>query len=213
MAGGKWSQVESESLTAEGRVTPVEVRASRIEYGGRPALLLHVRDITERHESEAALQSSEMLFRSVWQNSVTGLQLVNEAGAIVARQRCVFQSRCHGRTGAGRPAASKNREEMVEQHREAFLARGALRKPERHVLQNGKAVTLEIIDSFIQLRETPVLMLSSFATLRRSGNWRNNCGNHKRWKRLASSPAVSRMISTTFSPSFRDTPRCFRQPI
>ena len=60
-------------------------------------------------------------------------------------------------------AASENREEMVEQHREAFLARRALRRPERqYVLQNGKAVTLEIIDSFIQLRETPVLMLSLF---------------------------------------------------
>jgi len=169
MAGGKWSQVESESLTAEGRVTPVEVRASRIEYGGRPALLLHVRDITERHESEAALQSSETLFRSVWQNSVTGLQLVNEAGAIVA----VNDAFC-SLVGMDAPAlegqpftviyaASESREEMVEQHREAFLARRALRKPERqYVLQNGKAVTLEIIDSFIQLRETPVLMLSLF---------------------------------------------------
>ena len=84
MASGKLSQAESESLTAEGRITPVEVRASRIEYGGRPAVLLHVRDITERREAEAAVQSSETLFRSVWQNSVTGLRLANEEGIIVA---------------------------------------------------------------------------------------------------------------------------------
>jgi PAS domain S-box-containing protein len=169
MAGGKWSQVESESLTAEGRVTPVEVRASRIEYGGRPAVLLHVRDISERRESEAALQSSEALFRSVWQNSVTGLRLVNEEGTIVAvndafcRLVGMEAQALEGQPFAVIYTASEDREEMLQQHREAFLVRSAQRKPERqYVLQNGKAVTLEIIDSFIQLRERPVLMLSLF---------------------------------------------------
>ena len=169
MASGKWTQVESESLTAEGRVTPVEVRASRIEYGGRPAVLLHVRDITERREAEAALQSSETLFRSVWQNSVTGLRLANEEGIIVA----VNDAFCRlvgmeAQALEGQPftviyAASEDREKMLEQHREAFLARNVTRKPERqYVLHNGNAVTLEIIDSFIQLHERPLLMLSLF---------------------------------------------------
>jgi PAS domain S-box-containing protein len=169
MAGGKWSQIESEILTVEGRVTPVEVRASRIEYGGRPAVLLHVRDITERRESEAALQSSETLFRSVWQNSVTGLRLVNEAGTIVA----VNDAFCslvgmEARALEGQPftviyAASEDQQERLNQHREAFQVRSAQRRPERqYVLQNGKAVTLDIIDSFIQLRERPLLMLSLF---------------------------------------------------
>ncbi|MGB7769769.1 MAG: PAS domain S-box protein [Verrucomicrobiia bacterium] len=169
MASGKWSRFESESLTAEGQATPVEVRASRIEYRGRPALLLHVRDITERREAEAALQSSETLFRSVWQNSVTGLRLVNEAGAMVA----VNEAFCRlvgmeAQDLEGQPfmvtyAASEDREKMLEQHREAFHARDFHRKPERqYVLHNGKSVTLEIIDSFIQLHERPLLMLSLF---------------------------------------------------
>ena len=84
LAGGKMSWVEGESLTADGRFTPVEVRAGRIEYGGKPALLLHVRDITERRAAEAALQSSETLFRSVWENSVDGMRLTDENGIIVA---------------------------------------------------------------------------------------------------------------------------------
>ena len=78
------SWVEGESLTADGRFMPVEVRAGRIEYSGKPALLLHVRDITERRAAEAALQSSEMLFRSVWENSVDGMRLTDENGVIVA---------------------------------------------------------------------------------------------------------------------------------
>ena len=53
--GGKWSRVEGERLTADDRSTPVEIRASRIEYAGQPAMLLHVRDITERREAEAGL--------------------------------------------------------------------------------------------------------------------------------------------------------------
>ncbi|HTQ52310.1 MAG TPA: PAS domain S-box protein [Candidatus Acidoferrales bacterium] len=169
MAGGKRTQTESESLTVEGRVTPVEVRASRIEYEGRPAVLLHVRDITERHQAEAALQSSETLFRSVWQNSVTGLRLVNEEGVIVAVNDayCRLVGR-EARALEGQPltviyAESEDREKILEQHREAFLTRDVARRPERQfILHNGKAVTLEIIDSFIQLRGRPLLMLSLF---------------------------------------------------
>ncbi|MEI9962237.1 MAG: hypothetical protein WDM76_14220 [Limisphaerales bacterium] len=43
-----------------------------MESNGEPALLLHMRDITERRTTETALHSSEMLFRSVWENSADG---------------------------------------------------------------------------------------------------------------------------------------------
>ena len=84
LAGGKLSWIEGESLTADGNSTSVEVRAGRVEYNGKPALLLHVRDITERRAAEAAVQSSEMLFRSVWENSVDGMRLTDENGVIIA---------------------------------------------------------------------------------------------------------------------------------
>jgi len=169
MAGGKWSRAESESLTAEGHATPVEIRASRIEYGGQPAMLLHVRDITERREAEAALQSSEMLFRSVWQNSVTGLRLASEDGIIVA----VNDAFCRlvgmeVQALEGEPftviyAASEDRGKMIEQHRESFLNPTPRHRRERqYVLHNGNTVMLEIIDSFIKLHERPLLMLSLF---------------------------------------------------
>ena len=169
MTSGKWTQAESESLTAEGRITPVEVRASRIEYGGRPAVLLHVRDITERHEAEAALHSSETLFRSVWQNSVTGLRLVNEEGVIVA----VNDAFCRlvgmeAPALEGQPltvifAESEDRGKILEELRDTFRACDVTRKPERqYVLHNGNPVTLEIIDSFIQLHGRPLLLLSLF---------------------------------------------------
>ena len=76
--------IESESLRADGRTVPVEIRVVRVEYDGAPALLFHVRDITERRAAEMALRSSETLFRSVWENSVDGMRLTDENGTIIA---------------------------------------------------------------------------------------------------------------------------------
>ncbi|MFP4437749.1 MAG: PAS domain S-box protein [Chloroflexaceae bacterium] len=43
-------------LTGDGQRIPVEIRIGRITYRDTPALLLHVRDITQRKQTEAALQ-------------------------------------------------------------------------------------------------------------------------------------------------------------
>ena len=81
---GRLEQIEGASYTQDGQVVPVEVRASRVNYAGQEAVLLHVRDITDRKLAEAALRSSEMLFHSVWENSVDGMRLTDEKGNIVA---------------------------------------------------------------------------------------------------------------------------------
>src|SRR5207244_470846 len=39
---------EGVSLRVDGKAVPVSIRSSRIQYLGQPAMLLHVRDITER---------------------------------------------------------------------------------------------------------------------------------------------------------------------
>ncbi len=130
LAAGKLSWVEGESLTADGRFTPVEVRAGRIEYGGKPALLLHVRDITERRAAEAALQSSETLFRSVWENSVDGMRLTDENGIIVAVNDayCKLVGLEARRWKANRSRwfmpRPEDREASLKRMREHFAARG-----------------------------------------------------------------------------------------
>jgi PAS domain S-box-containing protein len=45
-------EYESQSYTRDGRMVPVEIRASRVDYGGTDAMMLHVRDITERKQAE-----------------------------------------------------------------------------------------------------------------------------------------------------------------
>jgi two-component system CheB/CheR fusion protein len=62
LAAGEIGLLESHSYTADGLVVPVEVRTDRITYGGQEAVLLHVRDVTEREIAEQALRESEERF-------------------------------------------------------------------------------------------------------------------------------------------------------
>jgi len=169
LTAGKLSWVEGESIASDGRSTPVEVRAGRVEYNGKPALLLHVRDVTERRTTETALQSSEMLFRSVWENSVDGMRLTDENGVIVA----VNDAYCklvgiEAPALEGRPftivySPSENQEEVMQRHREHFHDRATERKIEhQYTLHNGQTVILEITESFIEAHGRPLLKLSLF---------------------------------------------------
>jgi PAS domain S-box-containing protein len=169
LAEGKLSWIEGESLTADGRVIPVEARAGRMEFGGQPALLLHVRDITERRAAEAALQSSETLFRSVWENSVDGMRLTDENGIIVAVNGAyckLVNMEVHALEG--KPfvmvyAASEDKEASFRRLREHFTTRSGQRKRQQeHTFHDGRTLALEISDSFIEVRNRPLLMLSLF---------------------------------------------------
>ena len=57
-ASGTLQTLRSRSWRSDGTSVPVEIRASRIDYAGRPALLFHVRDITESKQAEEALRQA-----------------------------------------------------------------------------------------------------------------------------------------------------------
>jgi PAS domain S-box-containing protein len=169
LASGKLSWIEGESLTADGNSTPVEVRAGRVEYNGKPALLLHVRDITERRAAAAAVQSSEMLFRSVWENSVDGMRLTDENGVIIAVNKAYCDlvgmkgEELEGKLFNVVYAKSENPQAILERHREHFRARAANRKIQhQYTLHKGQVMALEITDSFIELHGQPLLLFSLF---------------------------------------------------
>jgi PAS domain S-box-containing protein len=169
LAEGKLSWVEGESLTGDGRIIPVEVRAGRVEYNGSAALLLHVRDITQRRTAEAALQSSEMLFRSVWENSVDGMRLTDEKGVIIAVNDAycklvgLVPSALSGKQLTVVYAESENPLEMLGRHREQFFTRITEQKTERQsILHNAQMVTLETTHSFVEVHGRTLLMLSLF---------------------------------------------------
>jgi two-component system, cell cycle sensor histidine kinase and response regulator CckA len=71
-------EFEGWSLTADGQSIPVWIRTNKIQYLGQPALLLHVRDITERKRFVQQLRrSNEELERHV-QTRTAALARANE---------------------------------------------------------------------------------------------------------------------------------------
>jgi PAS domain S-box-containing protein len=62
---GEMENFEGFSSKRTGEAVPVEIRGAKITYKGQPAILLHVRDISERKESEAALAQSRQRFRDL----------------------------------------------------------------------------------------------------------------------------------------------------
>jgi len=163
------STIESEALRADGRTVPVEIRVVRLEYDGAPALLLHVRDITERRAAEMALRSSETRFRSVWENSVDGMRLTDENGTIVAANQayCRLVGLTHEQL-EGKPftvvySGKEDREAMLRQHGERFRAGIIREKLELHrSLHDQRTVILEITDTYVESGGKPRLLLSLF---------------------------------------------------
>jgi len=59
------SILESESLTKDGRVIPIELAARRFEFAGKVAALIHVRDISERRQTQVALERRDRILHAV----------------------------------------------------------------------------------------------------------------------------------------------------
>jgi PAS domain S-box-containing protein len=169
LATGQMTWAEGESVRADGRHVPVELRVVRVEYDGEPVLLFHVRDVTERRAAEAALRSSETLFRSVWENSVDGMRLTDEAGNIVAvndafcRLVGMAPAQLEGRLFTVVYSAQSDWEQFLRNHRELFSAATLQPKREREfVLHDHRRVVFEIADSYVESGSKPRLLLSLF---------------------------------------------------
>ena len=95
-AGGELServqQYEGLSLTTEGERIHVSVRTSRIDYDGKPAMLLHVRDITDRKRFEQNLQASHDELEKRVESRTEALARANE----ILRSEIAERNRAEG---------------------------------------------------------------------------------------------------------------------
>ena len=173
MVRGEISQTEGEILTTDGRTVPIEARAARIEYSGYPAAAFTSATSPMRHAAEAALRSSETLFRSVWENSADGMRLTDEEGDHHRGQRRILQNwwGWSRRSWGGEPfsvvySASEDNESGTagSARTREFSPNNTLQiKKERpYKLFDGREVIFEITDSFVELRGKPLLALSLF---------------------------------------------------
>jgi PAS domain S-box-containing protein len=75
LVSGEISEFESRSLRSDGQVVDVGIRVSTITYDGKPALLLHVRDITHQNQEEVRKREHERQLAHVSRLTMMG-QLV-----------------------------------------------------------------------------------------------------------------------------------------
>lgn len=118
VAEGRLSGISGAHLTKDGRRIEVDVNSSVITYQGQMAVLAVIRDITERKQMEEALREREDIFRSVIEQSIDGIVLVDGAGTIIewnrGREKLSGLSR---EQVVGRPIWEVNQELMVPERR------------------------------------------------------------------------------------------------
>jgi len=69
--------IETEHVTKNGKIIPVEIRASLVTYQGKPAILSIARDISERKKAEEKIEASEKRLRHTLDNMLEGCQVIS----------------------------------------------------------------------------------------------------------------------------------------
>ncbi|HIC92121.1 MAG TPA: PAS domain S-box protein, partial [Syntrophaceae bacterium] len=77
------SHYECRGITKDGRTIWLDVRATVIEYKGRPAILVNTQDITQRKHMEEALKESEKKYRRIFETSKDVLYLTSREGKFI----------------------------------------------------------------------------------------------------------------------------------
>lgn len=77
---GEMKLYEGVSHTADGREVPVEIVGAPMRYEGKTAVLLLVRDLTDRRDAEQALRKSEMRYRGLIEAQNNFIVRVNPQG-------------------------------------------------------------------------------------------------------------------------------------
>jgi PAS domain S-box-containing protein len=140
---------------------------SEQDLGILQTLADHCGGALERIHAEQALQQSELLFHSVWTNSLDGMRLVNEAGVIVAANEAFCrmvgmpQGEVLGAAFTKVLAASENPEHLLRCYQSRFRRRQVLPPQDKPVtLHNGQTVHLEDRSSFVELPGQPPMVLT-----------------------------------------------------
>ncbi len=95
---GELKRHEGLSLDGEGREVPVEVIGSPLRFEGKSAVLLLVRDMTERKQAEQALKESEMRYRGLIEAQSNFIIRIDTDGTytFVNEAFCRFVGRARG---------------------------------------------------------------------------------------------------------------------
>lgn len=145
-----------------------------------------VEDITKRKLTEETLRFSEMRFRSVWENASDGMRLTDGDGIMLAVNPSfcqivgMKQEELEGQPFTIIYSEQEDLAEMMEKFKERFAKRKIETQLGRHVIfRSGKAVDLELSNSFVDLEHKDSLLLSVFhdITVRKQAEERERQAN------------------------------------
>jgi sigma-B regulation protein RsbU (phosphoserine phosphatase) len=128
-----------------------------------------VEDITARKEAEEKVRFSELRFRSIWQKSFDGMRLTDDEGMMVAVNPafCLIvglpSEKLLGRPYTVIYAETEDQTDMLQKYKQRFGEKKIESQFERHVIfRTGKAVDVELSNSFVEVDEGRSLVLSVF---------------------------------------------------
>ena len=125
-------------------------------------------DITQRKKMMEALIKSEEEFRSVWENSVDAMRLVNENGIVVNVNQAycdLFNMKRSELIGKPFNVAYvvRDKDKTLDSFIQRFKLRTIRNKFETDImLHDGRIIWVEITSAFIETKNSPTLLLSIF---------------------------------------------------
>lgn len=78
LISGEVTKFESECITKEGDIIPIEISAAHTEFNNKKALLMHVRDISDRKKSQELLQNLNAELEEKVKQRTAELESINE---------------------------------------------------------------------------------------------------------------------------------------
>lgn len=87
--GGKTSPIEIRLVRRDGAVLPVEVASIAIQFEGKPAIMVTLRDITARKQAEAAVLESQERYRSLVESMPDAVMIHDEENILYVNPSAV----------------------------------------------------------------------------------------------------------------------------
>ena len=82
IAGQSLNYVEERLVRLDGRIVHIEAAGTPITYGGRPAALVVVRDISDRKATEEALRQARERFAAAFAHAPVGMAILDDGGRV-----------------------------------------------------------------------------------------------------------------------------------
>jgi len=142
-----------------------------LDSNGELRTSMIIRDISDRKLAERAIKKSELEFRSVWENSPSGMRISDENG-ILFKVNASF-CKIFGKTKnelEGEPISviysSEEREYIQQQYQQKFKDKTVKTNFEQElVIWNGKKIWVHVANSFLEIENEKLLLLGVFTDI------------------------------------------------